>query len=110
MGISANYTEDAFTRDVLELAKLKGWLRAHFRPARTNRGWRTAVSGDGAGFPDLVLIHRKRCLLIAAELKVGSNKMSPEQLAWAAAFEAASVPFYLWYPRNWKDIEAVLGG
>jgi hypothetical protein len=47
-------TEAAFLRQVLDLAKLRGWRTAHFRPAQTSRGWRTAVQGDGAGFPDLV--------------------------------------------------------
>jgi hypothetical protein len=46
-----------------------GWRAAHFRPARTAKGWRTPVAADGAGFPDLVLVRRTR--IVAAELKSG---------------------------------------
>jgi hypothetical protein len=49
-------TEAEFLAQVLQLAKLCGWLTAHFRPAKTAHGWRTAVQGDGAGWPDLVLL------------------------------------------------------
>ncbi len=102
----ATYTEAAFTRDVLTLAKRLGWRTAHFRASRTATGWRTAVQGDGAGFPDLVLI--RGGTLIVAELKCGRNKLTPEQAAWVAAFEAAGVAVYLWRPRDWPEIEAVL--
>ena len=50
---------------VIQLARLLGWRVAHFRPAMTTRGWRTPVSADGAGFPDLGGGHPKeRGLLI----------------------------------------------
>ncbi len=106
MGLKAKYTEAAFARDVLTLAKRLGWRTAHFRPARTANGWRTAVQGDGAGFPDLVLLKGERVLV--AELKVGRGKLTPEQAVWIAAFEAAGVPAYCWRPADWKDIESVL--
>ena len=42
---------EAELQDTLaEAAKLGGWLRAHFRPARANGGWRTPVALDGATF------------------------------------------------------------
>jgi hypothetical protein len=65
---------------VIEAAHVYGWRCAHFRPARTRHGWRTAVAADGAGFPDLVLIHPGRREIIARELKAsGLAKPSREQ-------------------------------
>ncbi len=108
MGIRATYSEAAFTGDVIAFARLHRWRVAHFRPARTSAGWRTAVSGDGAGWPDLVLVRGQ--VLIVAELKVGKGRLTPEQRLWIAALEAAGVPAYCWWPKNWRDIEEALGG
>ena len=100
-------TEDEFMRQVLELAKLRGWRTAHFRPARTKTGWRTAVSGDGKGFPDLILLRGNR--MIVAELKVGNNTATPEQEAWIDAFaEVPGVLAFIWHPEDWPEIETVL--
>ncbi|HET9755290.1 MAG TPA: hypothetical protein VFP66_02210 [Candidatus Limnocylindrales bacterium] len=80
---------------VLDLARLLGWRVAHFRAARTAHGWRTPVSADGAGFPDLVLIRGRR--LVVAELKRSvKNRPTPNQLDWLAAFRAAGVEVYVW--------------
>lgn len=98
--------EEAFARQVLDLAKLLRWRSAHFRPAETGRGWRTAVAGDGVGFPDLVLL--KGRTLLVAELKVPPNVPTAEQLDWLAAFRAAGTPAYLWTPADWPEIEKVL--
>ncbi len=107
----AGVTEAEFQQQVLELAKLRGWLRAHFRPGRTKSGWRTAVSGDGAGFPDLVLVRPPR--LIFAELKRNGGKVSHDQLVWLTELGRCQVPcgmveVYLWRPIDWKQIELVL--
>ena len=106
----ARLTEKCFIAMVLQLAKLCGWRVAHFRPARTATGWRTPVQGDGKGFPDLLLIHERRGALLVAELKVGRGKVTADQDAWLAAFEAAGVPAYLWSPAEWDQIERVLKG
>lgn len=99
--------EEAFLAQVIAFAKLHGWRSAHFRPAKTERGWRTAVQGDGKGFPDLVLIRGDT--IIVAELKVGRNQLTVEQRAWLVAFEMAGVPAYTWRPKDWSEIEQVLG-
>lgn len=103
-------SEASFTRAVLAYAHLHGWRCAHFRPARTERGWRTAVSGDGVGFPDLIMVHPGRGRVVAAELKVGANKPTPSQRDWLSAFGAAGVSAYLWTPADWASIESVLSG
>lgn len=99
-------TEAGFTAAVIQFAQLCGWRAAHFRPARTAKGWRTAVAGDGAGFPDLVLIRGN--VLVVAELKCGTNRPTPEQSAWLAAFRSAGIRAYVWYPTDWPTIEDVL--
>ncbi|HZZ80966.1 MAG TPA: hypothetical protein VFE62_20865 [Gemmataceae bacterium] len=99
-------TEASFTRTVLQLAKVRGWRCAHFRAALTKKGWRTPVQGDGAGFPDLILV--KGCWLIAAELKVGKNEPRPEQTAWLEAFASTGAFAYCWRPEDWDEIEAIL--
>lgn len=100
-------TEEEFQDQFLKLALLYGWRRAHFRPARTVKGWRTAVAGDGKGFPDNLLIRGERMLV--AELKRSPDeKATPEQEAWLAAFLGAGIPAYLWTPEDWPIIEGVL--
>src|SRR5262245_27573014 len=66
-------SEAGFMRTVIQLAQVCGWRVAHFRPARTAHGWRTAVRGEGKGFPDLLLVRGEE--LLVAELKVGRNTM-----------------------------------
>ena len=102
-----NETEAGFTKAVIDLAKVNGWLTAHFRPAMTRAGkWITAVQGDGKGFPDLVLVRGTR--LIFAELKVGKNKPTPEQFEWLARLMGAGAECYVWRPEQWDEIVARL--
>ena len=96
-------TEADFLRQVIELAHLLGWRVAHFRPALTARGWRTPVQGDGAGFPDLILVRRERA--IAAELKreIGGH-VSDDQRLWLAALDAAGLETAVWRPSDFDRI------
>lgn len=98
----------AWEEQLLELAALLGWRRAHFRPLQTKDGrWRTPVSGDGAGFPDLVLVRGER--LIVAEAKAGRASTTPEQRAWLDALDAVpGVEAYVWRPEQWDAIVATL--
>lgn len=105
--IRATPSEAQFTAQVIALARLHRWRVAHFRPARTTRGWRTAVSGDGAGFPDLVLV--RGGVILVVELKVGRNTTTADQDAWLAAFRAAGVQAFVWRPADWDAIVATLG-
>lgn len=111
MGLKATITEAEFTDQVLTLAKLTGWRTAHFRPAMTASGWRTAVQGDGKGFPDLVLVRPPR--VIVAELKrTERDKPTPEQLAWLESFGGiAIIEVYVWRAtsaEDWATIQRVL--
>ncbi|MCK9513768.1 MAG: VRR-NUC domain-containing protein [Pigmentiphaga sp.] len=99
-------TEAQFQRQVLQLAKLCGWRSAHFRPAQNGQGqWRTAVAGDGKGFPDLVLV---RETVLFVELKVGKNRLTPDQVAWRDALQAAGANWHLWTDDDWPAIEQTL--
>ena len=99
-------SEKEFTSQVLAYAKLRGWRSAHFRSARTAKGWATPVQGDGKGFPDLVLVRGEK--VIIAELKVGKNKATKEQAEWLTAFADANLECYVWRPEQWAEIEEVL--
>lgn len=106
MSAKIKYLEGEFTDQVLEMAKLFGWRSAHFRPARTAAGWRTPVSGDGKGFPDLVLLRGP--VLLIRELKTINGDASPEQIAWGLAFVAAGVDYCIWTTDDWQLIEDTL--
>lgn len=80
-------TEADFQRTVIDAAQRFRWRVAHFRPAKTDQGWRTAVAADGQGFPDLVLV-RDRVLFV--ELKTDRGKLTAHQRAWRDAIQDAS--------------------
>ena len=103
VAIASLITEREWQRQVTDAAELFGWAWAHFRPARTERGWRTPVSGPlGAGFPDLILCRGDR--LILAECKAEGARLSPPQRQ-VHALLAQAVPLYTWRP---SDLPAVL--
>lgn len=95
-------SEKELTRLVIQLARLLKWRSAHFRPAMLRSGkWVTPVQGDGKGFPDLVLVRPPRLLFV--ELKVGKNRMTPEQVAWMTDLaELPGVECYVWRPDDLK--------
>jgi hypothetical protein len=99
-------TEAQFLEQVLQLAKIFGWRTAPFRPAKTTHGWRTAVQGDGKGFPDLVLVRPPQ--IIFAELKSAKGSIGPEQAEWLTDIDGCDIPAYVWRPRDLDDIAQIL--
>ena len=97
--------ERDWQRDVIRLAQTLGWKCAHFRPAQTSKGWRTAVAADGAGFPDLCLVRDR---IIFAELKNEKGQPTEQQLEWIAALQVAGVEAYVWRPDDLDQVMAVL--
>ena len=103
---------DVIERDLekgaVDVARLLGWRVFHARPARTSKGWRTPVSYDGMGFPDLCIVGNGRILF--RELKVGRNVLSSEQAAWLEALRMAGVDAGVWTEHEWAsgEIEAEL--
>ena len=99
-------SEKAFSRQVEDLLKTFHWRWCHFRPARTEHGWRTALSGH-QGFPDYIATKGSRLLI--CELKSGKNKLSPSQVEWIDSLkQIPSTEVYVWYPENWDDIVSIL--
>jgi hypothetical protein len=102
-------TEAHFQSAVIEASRLLGWKVAHFRPGRNLRGkWLTAVSGDGVGFPDLVLVHPAGGKVLAVELKTDKGQPTESQLAWLEWFRACGVRAEVWRPKDWPRIEGIL--
>lgn len=102
-------TEAQFQQQVTELAEWRGWGWAHFRPARTEKGWRTPVSGPlGGGHADLLLVRDR---VVFAELKRGPREKRQTPLAQRGFLEVvrrAGGEAYLWEPADWPEIERVL--
>lgn len=91
-------SERDFQRAVIDLAHMLSWRVAHFRPAKTSKGWRTPVEADGAGWPDLILCRGER--IVAAELKAGRNKTTAQQDDWLAHLAATGVEVFVWRPDD----------
>jgi hypothetical protein len=92
-------TEREFERTVLETLRLCGWRFTHFRPAQTNRGWRTPLSGD-AGFPDVVATRNDGRLLFL-ELKTDVGGLTQEQANWLSALGTAGAEVHVLRPSDW---------
>ena len=95
--------EDDFLAAVTELATLTGWLVYHTYDSRRSQ----------AGFPDLVLARADK--LIFAELKTNKGVIRAAQVTWldtlgTLANKQPDVEVYLWRPKDWAAIEALLLG
>jgi hypothetical protein len=101
-------SESEFADWVLDVAKAYGWRSAHFRPARTKDGWRTPVQGDGAGFPDMILLHPRCDFGVALELKRETGRTSGAQEAWIAAFRRTGWVAMVVRPSDREAIRALL--
>ena len=94
-------SEDDLLSCVIDLAQRLNWRVINFRPAQTAKGWRTAVQGDGKGYPDLTLLRGSRGM--AVELKSARGQVSREQAAWLGAFLAAGWETHIWRPADWVE-------
>lgn len=100
MGDVMPISEAQFTSTVVDIARTYHWRVSHFRPAKTEKGWRTPIQGD-KGFPDLVLA--RHLVVLFVELKVGRRRLAPDQVLWRDAIGPDQ--FRLWYPA---DIPAIV--
>jgi len=108
--------EHQFEESIVQMAHLRGWLIAGFRPARVTRKgretWETPVKYDGKGFVDLVLVRpsytaaKGRILYI--EMKSEKGQLSQGQEEWAKAIIDAGGEWYCWKPSKWQEVEATL--
>ena len=108
--LASRQTEKGFAKQVEHLFHLFGWRWTHSRPARTDKGWRTAISGD-KGFPDYTAGRLKegRARVLFAELKSETGKETEDQAIWRQLLERCpGVEMYLWKPSDWDRILEIL--
>ena len=90
-------TEASVQSVAVDYLQTRGWLVAHFRPARTERGWRTPGQYDAQGFPDLAIARNGVVDLI--EVKSGRGRISEHQTRWLEASGG-----FLLTPNNIDDM------
>jgi VRR-NUC domain len=98
-------TEAEFQGAVCDTLRLFGWRYCHQRPARTSRGWRTAISGD-VGYPDLTCVRGDRILWL--ELKAETGRLTQEQANWLAALGTAGGSVHVVRPSDWPMLEELI--
>jgi len=86
-------SEKQFQSQVLQLAKLSGWLTYHTHDSRRSQ----------AGFPDLVLVRPPA--IVFAELKTEAGKLRPEQAAWLEAVGGCRTVGARLSPVGWRPPE-----
>jgi hypothetical protein len=99
-------TEDELLTAIIDLAHAYAYRIAHFRPAMTAHGWRTPVSADGKGFPDLVLVGRGR--VVFAELKSEDGVLRLDQRGWINALRESGAEVYVWRPADLPQLPEIL--
>lgn len=92
------WTERDLGAHVARLARLGGWHRYHTYDSRRSTH----------GFPDEVLVHPARRLLLFRELKAEGGRVRPEQIAWLDALVAAGSDAGVWRPSDVDAIEEIL--
>lgn len=103
MTTRARITEASWQATVVDLARLRGWMVAHFRPARVGTGWRTPVAYDGTGFPDLILARAGQVL--ALELKTDTGRVTIHQRDWIRELGDHA---HIIRPRDWDHLQDLL--
>jgi hypothetical protein len=92
------------------LARTKGYIAAHFSPARVRDSFITNYAYDSKGWPDLILVGRGR--VIAVEVKGTGDSLSAEQTEWLARLSESGMKTLVLTPKGWRDgeLEALLDG
>lgn len=89
-------TEKQFMAQVIQFAKLRGWLVYHTHNSQRSE----------PGFPDLVMVRGSR--IIFAELKRDGAQLTTAQEKWLTALEATPAEEWAWWPDDWPAIERTL--
>lgn len=112
----AAVSEKEFQDDVLETARLTGWLVFHVNDSRKEvrskkLGPILVGDADTKGFLDLLMIHAEQRRLLVAELKREGKDPTREQRIWLAAWRLFPfVEVYVWRPSDAAEIKRVLEG
>ena len=93
-------SEDQLQAVVIQLARLRGWMVMHTRPAYSRGKWSTPIQGD-PGFPDLVLARQGR--VVFAELKSEKGTTTKDQEAWFIALSSGDEDVWEWRPSDWSS-------
>jgi len=96
-------SEKMFQQQIIDLAKLLGWMTYHPFDSRRST----------SGYPDLTLLRpalaERPARIIFAELKKQKGKVSKAQQVWLQALmSCTAVETYLWKPGDWDEIVEVL--
>lgn len=95
-------TEQELLDQTVELARICRWAVTHARPARTSKGFRTAIQGH-PGAPDLLLA--RNGVVWLWELKGPTGRLTSEQRDWARQLGQ----FYrLLRPADWDWMVSIL--
>lgn len=97
--------ERDFQKTVVEIAHRFNWKVAHFPTANPEGRFRTVISADAAGWPDLSLV-RERLLFI--ECKAAKGALSPSQALWLDSLLKAGCEAYIVRPDDLEAIQDVL--
>lgn len=89
---------------IIELAQMYGFRAAHFPSVLvTGRDgkpvFRTPVSAQGKGWPDLVLVRRHDRVMFV-EVKGDGDKLRPEQEQWLDDLRSVGAEVYVWTPAH----------
>ncbi len=88
--------EQEFQVFVINLARQLGWYVYHTHDSR----------GSEAGFPDLTLVRDQ--VLLFAELKRESGRVTAAQMRVHRLFEASGHPVVVWRPSDWPAVVETL--
>lgn len=93
-------SEEAFQRQITDLATICGWLWHHVPDSRRSN----------PGYPDLVLCHPRHGRIVFVEVKTERGRVSHAQHVWGGALRSAGCDHRVWRPRHWDEVVAVLTG
>lgn len=89
-------TEKQWQADVIQLARMSGWLEYHpYDSRRSQPGW-----------PDLALIRPPR--LVFAELKTERGRLTNEQEKVLCMLSQCGVETYIWRPSDLERVARIL--
>jgi len=99
-------SERQFQTQVIELARLSGWLISHFHDSRRQvtrpNGQKFFIGDkDSKGFPDCCMVRAPEILFW--ELKKELGKTTPEQDEWLAALSGCGLEARVIRPSDFDD-------
>ena len=112
-------SEADWQRTLIDLLKLYGYRVCEFRKARVKKDgqdvYRTPFGAEGKGMTDLIAVREeyvsrsltlpsRRGRIIFIEDKSETGKLSPDQILWKEAIEAAGGEYYLARPSDYDRL------